>query len=211
MSASQKIIPARFVRRIARAALLDPEIYEEVEADRGALVQAGTVVLLASLGIGIGSFENGGWTGLFWTTGVMLVSWVLWAPFNDAEIRYVMKSAMALRQDLVDRREIRVPVDLVANIWSGSRREVAVVSSLSPRGAFIELSMPLHKGSSMRIEMELPGDRFRGFARVVYENPDDPDRPDNPSGVGVTFYGSDRDSERILRKAISELEARYLP
>jgi diguanylate cyclase (GGDEF)-like protein len=139
------------------------------------------------------------------------VNWVLWAPYNDAEIRYVMKSAMALRRDLVDRREIRVPVDLIANIWSGNRREVAVVSSLSARGAFIELSAPLPKGNSLRIEMDLPGDRFRGFARVVHVNPDDPDRPDDPSGVGVTFYASDRDSERILRKAISELEARYLP
>jgi diguanylate cyclase (GGDEF)-like protein len=139
------------------------------------------------------------------------VSWVLWAPYNDGEIRYVIKSAMALRRDLIDRREIRVPVDIVANIWSGSRREVTVVSSLSPRGAFIELSEPLPAGSSLRIEMELPGNRFRGFARVAYERVDDPDQQDTPSGVGVTFYGVDRDAERILRKAISELEARYLP
>jgi diguanylate cyclase (GGDEF)-like protein len=139
------------------------------------------------------------------------VSWVLWAPYNDGEIRYVIKSAMALRRDLIDRREIRVPVDIVANIWSGPRREVTVVSSLSPRGAFIELSEPLPSGSSLRIEMELPGNRFRGFARVAYERHDDPDQPATPSGVGVTFYGVDRDAERILRKAISELEARYLP
>jgi hypothetical protein len=139
------------------------------------------------------------------------VDWVLWAPFNDAEIRYVIKSAMALRRDLVNRRDIRVPVDLVANIWSGSRREVAVVSTLSSRGAFIELSAPLKRGSSLRIEIELPSDRFRGFARVASVNPDDPERYEDPSGIGVTFYGLDRQSELTLRKAISELEARYQP
>jgi hypothetical protein len=139
------------------------------------------------------------------------VDWVLWAPFNDAELRYVAKSAMTLREDLVERREIRVPVDLIANIWSGDRREVTVISSLSPRGAFIELSEPLSQGSSLRIEMELGADRFRGFARVVHVHEEDPDRPNDPSGVGVAFYGIDRDEERLLRKAISELKSRYLP
>ena len=32
-----------------------------------------------------------------------------------------------------------------------------------------------------------------------------------PGGIGVTFYGLDRQSELTLRKAISELEARYQP
>jgi hypothetical protein len=139
------------------------------------------------------------------------VDWVIWVPYNDAEIRFVVKSAMVLRRDLINRRDIRVPVDLVANIWSGVRREVAVVSTLSSRGAFIEFSSPLKRGSSMRIEIELPNDRFRGFARVVSVTPDGPDRPEDPSGVGVTFYGLDRQSELTLRKAISELEARYQP
>jgi diguanylate cyclase (GGDEF)-like protein len=139
------------------------------------------------------------------------VDWVLWAPHNDAEIRYVLKSAMALRRDLINRRDIRVPVDLVANIWSGSRREVAVASTLSTRGAFIELSTPLETGSLMRLEIELPSNRFRGFARVVSVTPDDPNCPEEPSGVGVTFYALDRQSELTLRQAISELEARYQP
>ena len=61
------------------------------------------------------------------------------------------------------------------------------------------------------VEIELPSDRFRGFARVANVNQDDPNRPGDPSGVGVTFYALDRQSELTLRKAISELEARYQP
>jgi hypothetical protein len=135
---------------------------------------------------------------------------VLWAPFNDAELRYVVKSAMATRQDLMDRREVRVPVDLVANVWTGEKRELAIVSSLSPRGAFIELDDTPPVGTSMRIEMEVAGDRFRGFARAVHAHEEDPDS-NEPGGVGVVFYGTSRDEERLLRKAISELESRYQP
>lgn len=139
------------------------------------------------------------------------VDWVLWAPFNDAELRCLMKSAMTLSREIATRREPRVPVDLVASISSGQRREVVVVSSLSPRGAFIEMNDPLPVGSSLRIEMEMPGDHFRGFARVVHAEREDASASPEPSGMGVTFFGSDRDTDRILRKAVKELESRYLP
>ena len=43
-----------FPRRLLRAALLDAEIYEEVEADRSSIGQAFTVVLGAGVAIGLG-------------------------------------------------------------------------------------------------------------------------------------------------------------
>jgi len=141
----------------------------------------------------------------------MGVDWVLWAPFNDAELRYVAKRAMTLREDLVARAEIRVPVDLTASVWSGERREVAVVSSLSAGGAFIELSEPFEEGDSLRIDLDLGSDHFRGFARVVHVQIEDPDQPSETSGVGVRFYGTERDEQRLLRKAVTELQSRYLP
>ncbi len=139
------------------------------------------------------------------------VDWVLWAPFNDTELRYVVRSAMTQRDELAHRREVRMPVDLMANIWCGDRRELAVVSSLSPRGAFVELSDPLEEGSSLRIEMDIAGNLYRGFGRVVYVHTEANRPHDEPSGIGVTFYGAGRDEERILRKAISELEFRFRP
>lgn len=139
------------------------------------------------------------------------VDWVLWAPFKDVELRCLTKGAMALSSELADRREPRVPVDLVASLSAGNRREMVVVSSLSPRGAFLETSDLLPVGSSLRLEMDMPTDRFRGFARVVHVQYEDPEHPQEPSGMGVAFFGSDRQTERILRKAVKELEARYLP
>jgi CheY-like chemotaxis protein len=133
------------------------------------------------------------------------VDWVLWSPFNDAELRYLVRNAMALPEEIVDRREARVPVDLVAKIKDQTMRAVAVVSSLSVRGAFIELSDPPAAGSQLKLEIDLVHDQFRGFARVVYV------QKDEPSGIGVCFYGTSRDDDRMLRKTVKEIEARYVP
>jgi hypothetical protein len=68
-----------FPQRVLRAMLLDADLYEEVEADRGAGLQAAVVVVLASVAGGIGSFENGGLAGVFVSTIAALAGWVLWA------------------------------------------------------------------------------------------------------------------------------------
>ena len=65
--------------RMLRAAKLDVELYEEVEADKGAMGQAMAVVLLSSLAAGIGNFANGGVLGLMVGTVGALVGWYIWA------------------------------------------------------------------------------------------------------------------------------------
>ena len=51
---------AAFGERLVRAIKLDKDIYEEVEADRGATRQAMSVVVLAALASGIGMSGGGG-------------------------------------------------------------------------------------------------------------------------------------------------------
>ena len=46
---------AKFLQRMLRASLLEADAYEEVEADRGANLQALLVVVLAAVAMGIGS------------------------------------------------------------------------------------------------------------------------------------------------------------
>ena len=65
--------------RMLRAAKLDVQLYEEVEADKGAMRQATAVVLLSSLAAGIGNFANGGLLGLVIGTVGALVGWYIWA------------------------------------------------------------------------------------------------------------------------------------
>lgn len=69
----------RLLRRMWRAALLDAEVYEEVEADRGATGQAFVVVVLSAVAAGIGSIENSGREGILWSTIAALVGWYVWA------------------------------------------------------------------------------------------------------------------------------------
>ena len=48
-----------FTSRIFRAIKIDVELYEEVEQDKSATVQAGLVVVLASLAAGVGALQLG--------------------------------------------------------------------------------------------------------------------------------------------------------
>jgi len=65
--------------RMVRAAKLDVQLYEEVEADQGALGQATGVVVLSAVAAGIGNLGTGGPLGLGIGTIGALVGWYVWA------------------------------------------------------------------------------------------------------------------------------------
>ena len=66
-------------RRMWRAACLDVDTYEEVEADKRATGQAFVVVLLASLAAGVGGIANHGAGGVLWHALHGVVLWYVWA------------------------------------------------------------------------------------------------------------------------------------
>jgi len=68
-----------FANRMVRAAKLDVNLYEEVEADKQAMGQAMGVVVLASLAAGIGSVGTTGIRGLLLGTVAALAGWFIWA------------------------------------------------------------------------------------------------------------------------------------
>jgi hypothetical protein len=68
-----------FFDRMVRAAKLDPNLYEEVEADKGALGQAAVVVVLSSLAAGVGAITSGGMGALLTGTVAALLGWLVWA------------------------------------------------------------------------------------------------------------------------------------
>jgi hypothetical protein len=69
----------QYVDRIIRAAKLDVNLYEEVEADKTAMAQAMGVVVFSSVAAGIGSMGAIGTKGI--TVGVItaLIAWYVWA------------------------------------------------------------------------------------------------------------------------------------
>ena len=68
-----------FNNRIIRAAKLDSNLYEEVEADKSALGQAMAIVVLSSIAAGIGLYKIGGFSGIITGTMASLISWYVWA------------------------------------------------------------------------------------------------------------------------------------
>lgn len=62
-----------------RAALLDVHLYEEVEADRGATIQAGLVVLLSAVAAGIGGIERHGLLAIAGYSVAAIAGWWIWA------------------------------------------------------------------------------------------------------------------------------------
>jgi len=67
-----------FVDRMIRAARLEPQLYEEVEADKEAMVQAMGVVVLSSLAAGIG-VSGLGIGHLIGQAVVALLAWLIWS------------------------------------------------------------------------------------------------------------------------------------
>jgi hypothetical protein len=127
---------ATFLTRVAGAALLKPEIYEEIEADRSATVQATAVVLLSSLAAGIGVL---GTTSMRPMTlvGISLlafVAWALWAaltfqigtriipgPRTQADIGQLLRTIGFASAPGILR---------VAGAIPGTRRTVFIVTSI---------------------------------------------------------------------------------
>ena len=70
---------ASLTDRMMRAAKLDVSLYEEVEADKEAMGQAMTVVILSSVAAGIGTIGTAGIKGLVLGTIVALAGWFIWA------------------------------------------------------------------------------------------------------------------------------------
>jgi hypothetical protein len=68
-----------YIDRMVRAAKLDVNLYEEVEADKGSMGQALGVVVLSSIAAGIGSIGTTGLKGIIIGTITALISWYVWA------------------------------------------------------------------------------------------------------------------------------------
>lgn len=72
---------ASFKDRIIGAAMFKTEVYEEVEADKGATGQAIWVVIISSIaaGIGVGAIGRGGVSGVVVGIVTALAGWFIWA------------------------------------------------------------------------------------------------------------------------------------
>ena len=133
--------------RMIRAAKLDVRLYEEVEADQGAMAQAMTVVILSALAAGIGS-ANVGLLGMVISMIGALIGWYVWAfltyfigtkflaePQTRADHRELLRtigfsSAPGLIRVLGIIPGLRTLLFLVAGIWMLVAMVIAVRQAL---------------------------------------------------------------------------------
>ena len=139
---------ASFQNCIIRAAKLDAHLYEEVEADKGAMGQATAVVVLSSIAGGIAYTASAGFGGILIGTIAALVAWYIWAfltyligtkllpePQTKADVGELLRtigfsSSPGLIRVLGIIPFLRGPVFLVAGVWMLVAMVIAVRQAL---------------------------------------------------------------------------------
>jgi len=137
-----------FGDRIIRAAKLDAQLYEEVEADTGAMGQAMGVVVLSSMAAGVGSVAIVGLGGILVGTIASLIGWYVWAyltyfigtkflpePQTEADLGELLRtigfsSSPGLIRVFGIIPGLAGPLFLVASIWMLVAMVIAVRQAL---------------------------------------------------------------------------------
>ena len=145
---------ASMVDRMFRAAKLDAQLYEEVEADKGALGQAMGVVVLASIAGGVGSGGLGGFSGILIGTVGALIAWFIWAaltyfigtkilpePTTRADVGELLRTIGFASSPGLIRVLGLVPgitgiVFLISGVWMLTAMIIAVRQALDYRSTF---------------------------------------------------------------------------
>ncbi len=145
---------ASMVDRMIRAAKLDAQLYEEVEADKGALGQSMGVVVLASVAGGVGSGRLGGVSGILIGTIGALIGWFIWAaltyfigtkilpePTTRADVGELLRttgfsSAPGLIRVLGLVPGLTGIVFLISGVWMLTAMIIAVRQALDYRSTF---------------------------------------------------------------------------
>jgi Tfp pilus assembly protein PilZ len=84
-----------------------------------------------------------------------------------------------------------------------------VISSLSPRGAFVEMDDLLSVGTTFQLEFSLSDWPVSIGARVVYLVGNDSGDSGRSKGVGVVFQERDRETGDRIFEEVEKRAARY--
>jgi hypothetical protein len=149
------LLKGRFLNRMLRAARLDASVYEEVEADRGALAQAAAAVVISSVAAGFGVLGRGGLAGgIFSGTLTALAGWTIWAvliyligarllpePETKSGVAELLRTLGFASSPGIIRVLGIIPgssdiVFLVATVWMAAATVVAARQALDYRSTF---------------------------------------------------------------------------
>jgi len=144
----------RFFKRMIRAAKLDADLYEEVEADKSAILQAAGVIILSGFAAGLGAITVAGFRGIITGTVVALVGWCVWAyivyivgtkvipePQTEADYGELLRtlgfaSAPGIIRILGVIPGLLWPITLAATAWMIAAMVVAIRQALDYKSTF---------------------------------------------------------------------------
>ena len=116
------------------------------------------------------------------------VTWRLWEPFEERELRFVMTAAMATAHGGERRKDARIPTEIATTVFMGRHRKDVTVHDLSASGAYLAAPNPFLEGSGLSFEIPLPDGLVLGKAEVVNaKTADRAGRADVPEGMGIVF------------------------
>jgi len=116
------------------------------------------------------------------------VTWRLWEPFDERELRFVMTAAMAAEHAGERRKTPRIPTEIATAVFMGRHRKDVTVHDLSAGGAYLSATNPFLEGSRLSFEIPLPDGLVMGKAEVVNaKTADRASRADVPEGMGIAF------------------------
>ncbi len=131
--------------------------------------------------------------------------WGLWELDDDASLRFVVNAAASAPAERADRREPRIPTNLLASFRAGDARKDAVIYTLSARGAFLETPNPMAEGTSIELELTFADRVIETSAEVVHSNGLEQQRSSSaPLGMGVVFDALPEAQALFLREFVAE-------
>jgi Tfp pilus assembly protein PilZ len=129
----------------------------------------------------------------------------LWKGFTDAELRFVLNSALYDETRGQHRPAVRVPANLVVRMKSGAGEKAGMISNLSATGAFVETQRAGMPGGRITLTIEFADGAVAIPASVVFSNvPGNLQRPNAPLGMGVKFAAGAPEAAARIAKFVRE-------
>jgi hypothetical protein len=133
------------------------------------------------------------------------VGWVLWEPYDTAELRFVVAAALASGDGLDPRRGLRVPVRLPAAVRHARRALEGEIQNVSVGGAYVALPEPPEVGAALLLEFPIGERLLRTSAQVAHrQEPAAEGRAEAGPGMGVAFAPLPPLEARLLEGFVRE-------
>ncbi len=133
------------------------------------------------------------------------IRWVLFAPYEPAELRFAVAAALSSEDDLDPRSGLRVPIRLDATVETASDRRRGQIRNLSIGGAYVALPEPPEVGAELALTVSLGERPLRLTASVRHRlTVAVPGHAEHEPGMGIQYQLAGASDLRALEDFLRE-------